>query len=223
MGEVGGERDPEHLRLELGQEERMTEMLELSIFELKNTVMELEKQLGSVEDEGNEWKTRYETQVELNGQLERQIGLLQEKMNHIHGNPTDRLSSIRFFDQMPVVRIYSTTLVLRLGGSIFNQASTEQQRGPLQLFGLLLVLLLRQFCAVSFLLAVCPPVFSELGFLAASILGLFPFIIKYTCCFENLKWIPMKFYLCVSQSSPKVNKPLRDLIRFKYRFLLLAS
>ncbi|XP_019385615.1 PREDICTED: uncharacterized protein LOC109306588 isoform X3 [Crocodylus porosus] len=186
MGEVGGERDPEHLRLELGQEERMTEMLELSIFELKNTVMELEKQLGSVEDE-------------------------------------DRLSSIRFFDQMPVVRIYSTTLVLRLGGSIFNQASTEQQRGPLQLFGLLLVLLLRQFCAVSFLLAVCPPVFSELGFLAASILGLFPFIIKYTCCFENLKWIPMKFYLCVSQSSPKVNKPLRDLIRFKYRFLLLAS
>ncbi|XP_019385616.1 PREDICTED: coiled-coil domain-containing protein 169-like isoform X4 [Crocodylus porosus] len=65
MGEVGGERDPEHLRLELGQEERMTEMLELSIFELKNTVMELEKQLGSVEDE-------------------------------------DRLSSIRFFDQMPV-------------------------------------------------------------------------------------------------------------------------
>ncbi|KYO26428.1 coiled-coil domain-containing protein 169 [Alligator mississippiensis] len=80
----------------------MTEMLELSIFELRSTVMELEKQLGSVEDEGNEWKTRYETQVELNGQLGRQIGFLRKKMEHIHGNPTDRLSSIRFFDQMPV-------------------------------------------------------------------------------------------------------------------------
>ncbi|XP_006037649.2 coiled-coil domain-containing protein 169 isoform X1 [Alligator sinensis] len=102
MGEASGARDPEQLRLELGQEERMTEMLELSIFELRNTVMELEKQFGSVEDEGNEWKTRYETQVELNGQLGRQIGLLQKKMEHIHGNPTDRLSSIRFFDQMPV-------------------------------------------------------------------------------------------------------------------------
>ncbi|XP_006267492.3 coiled-coil domain-containing protein 169 isoform X1 [Alligator mississippiensis] len=102
MGEAGGERDPEQLRLELGQEERMTEMLELSIFELRSTVMELEKQLGSVEDEGNEWKTRYETQVELNGQLGRQIGFLRKKMEHIHGNPTDRLSSIRFFDQMPV-------------------------------------------------------------------------------------------------------------------------
>uniref|UniRef100_A0A8C4VMB3 Uncharacterized protein n=1 Tax=Gopherus evgoodei TaxID=1825980 RepID=A0A8C4VMB3_9SAUR len=52
--------------------------------------------------QGNEWKTRYETQVELNRQLERQTGLLQEKMEHIRGNPTDRLSSIRSFDQMPV-------------------------------------------------------------------------------------------------------------------------
>uniref|UniRef100_A0A8C3S5P9 Uncharacterized protein n=1 Tax=Chelydra serpentina TaxID=8475 RepID=A0A8C3S5P9_CHESE len=51
---------------------------------------------------GNEWKTRYETQVELNRQLERQTGLLQEKMEHMRGNPTDRLSSIRSFDQMPV-------------------------------------------------------------------------------------------------------------------------
>ncbi|XP_074815731.1 coiled-coil domain-containing protein 169 isoform X2 [Natator depressus] len=80
----------------------LREMLELSIFELRNTLTELEKRLGSVEDEGNEWKTRYETQVELNRQLERQTGLLQEKMEHIRGNPTDRLSSIRSFDQMPV-------------------------------------------------------------------------------------------------------------------------
>ncbi|XP_039393467.1 coiled-coil domain-containing protein 169-like isoform X1 [Mauremys reevesii] len=106
MGE-GGDGDSsalgsEQLRLELGQEKQMKEMLELSVFELRNTITELEKRLSSVEDEGNEWKTRYETQVELNRQLERQTGLLQEKMEHIRGNPTDRLSSIRSFDQMPV-------------------------------------------------------------------------------------------------------------------------
>ncbi|XP_074815727.1 coiled-coil domain-containing protein 169 isoform X1 [Natator depressus] len=104
MGEGGDSSawGSEQLRLELGQEKQMKEMLELSIFELRNTLTELEKRLGSVEDEGNEWKTRYETQVELNRQLERQTGLLQEKMEHIRGNPTDRLSSIRSFDQMPV-------------------------------------------------------------------------------------------------------------------------
>ncbi|XP_054043846.1 coiled-coil domain-containing protein 169 [Rissa tridactyla] len=80
-------------------------MLEISIFELRNTVTELEKRLSSVEDEGNEWKTRYETQVELNKQLERQINILQEKMELIRGNPAgrnDKLSIVRSFDQMPV-------------------------------------------------------------------------------------------------------------------------
>ncbi|KAM6100600.1 coiled-coil domain-containing protein 169-like isoform 4-T4 [Theristicus caerulescens] len=77
-------------------------MLEVSIFELRNTVTELEKRLISVEDEGNEWKTRYETQVELNKQLERQINILQEKMELIRGNPADKLSIVRTFDQMPV-------------------------------------------------------------------------------------------------------------------------
>ncbi|NXK99491.1 CC169 protein, partial [Mesembrinibis cayennensis] len=78
------------------------QMLEVSIFELRNTVTELEKRLISVEDEGNEWKTRYETQVELNKQLERQINILQEKMELIRGNPADKLSIVRTFDQMPV-------------------------------------------------------------------------------------------------------------------------
>nr|XP_010296082.1 PREDICTED: coiled-coil domain-containing protein 169 [Balearica regulorum gibbericeps] len=77
-------------------------MLEISIFELRNTVTELEKRLSSVEDEGNEWKTRYETQVELNKQLERQINILQKKMEIIRGNPADKLSIVRTFDQMPV-------------------------------------------------------------------------------------------------------------------------
>ncbi|NXG42198.1 CC169 protein, partial [Psilopogon haemacephalus] len=78
------------------------QMLEISIFELRNTVAELEKRLSNVEDEGNEWKTRYETQVELNRQLERQIHILQYKMELTGGNPADKLSVVRTFDQMPL-------------------------------------------------------------------------------------------------------------------------
>ncbi|KAJ1114230.1 hypothetical protein NDU88_002469 [Pleurodeles waltl] len=91
----------EQLRLELQQERRMKEMLERSTFEMKNTVAELEKRLNNVDDEGNEWKTRYETQKELNRQLERQIYLLKEKAAYIRGNPADRLASIRSLDEMP--------------------------------------------------------------------------------------------------------------------------
>ncbi|NXK33369.1 CC169 protein, partial [Piprites chloris] len=78
------------------------QILEISIFELRNTVTELEKRLNSVEDEGNEWKTRYEIQVELNKQLERQIDILRDKVELIRGNPADKLSIVRTFDQMPV-------------------------------------------------------------------------------------------------------------------------
>ncbi|XP_071593784.1 coiled-coil domain-containing protein 169 isoform X1 [Heliangelus exortis] len=104
MGEGGGWRaaDPELLALELGRERRKIKMLETSIFGLRKTVAELEKRLSSVEDGGNEWKTRYETQVELNKQLERQINILQEKMELIRGNPADKLSTVRTFDQMPL-------------------------------------------------------------------------------------------------------------------------
>ncbi|NXR42248.1 CC169 protein, partial [Zosterops hypoxanthus] len=51
----------------------------------------------------NEWKTRYETQVELNKQLERQINILRDKVELIRGNPADKLSVVRTFDKMPVV------------------------------------------------------------------------------------------------------------------------
>ncbi|KAF1566819.1 UNVERIFIED_CONTAM: hypothetical protein FQV15_0000437, partial [Eudyptes pachyrhynchus] len=51
---------------------------------------------------GSEWKTRYETQLELNDQLEKQIVSLKEKMEKMRGNPSDRLSSIRVYEKMPV-------------------------------------------------------------------------------------------------------------------------
>ncbi|KAM8977615.1 coiled-coil domain-containing protein 169-like [Pelodytes ibericus] len=94
--------DSRRLTEDLQLERKMKEMLQVSIFELKNTVAELEKRLDSVEDEGNEWKTRYETQMELNKQLESHIHTLQQKSEHIRGNPTDRLSSIRSYEQMPI-------------------------------------------------------------------------------------------------------------------------
>ncbi|NXU03699.1 CC169 protein, partial [Buphagus erythrorhynchus] len=51
----------------------------------------------------NEWKTRYETQVELNKQLERQINILRDKVELTRGSPADKLSVVRTFDKMPVV------------------------------------------------------------------------------------------------------------------------
>nr|XP_056714671.1 coiled-coil domain-containing protein 169 [Euleptes europaea] len=98
MGE--GAAGSEQVMLEVEQEKQMKEVLELSLFEMKNTAAELEKSLAGIDDDDNEWKTRYETQIELNRQLERQIGLLQGKMQHVCGNPTDRLASVRSFDQM---------------------------------------------------------------------------------------------------------------------------
>ncbi|NXO70176.1 CC169 protein, partial [Phainopepla nitens] len=78
------------------------QMLESSIFGLRNTVTEPEKSLNSVENEDNEWKTRYETQIELNKQLKRQINILQDKVELLRGNPTGKMSIVRTFDKMPV-------------------------------------------------------------------------------------------------------------------------
>ncbi|XP_072333135.1 coiled-coil domain-containing protein 169 isoform X1 [Scyliorhinus torazame] len=94
--------DTEQLSSELEQERQMRDMLDQSASNLQNMVAQLERRLDSMEDEGNEWKTRYETQQELNTQLERQIRLLEEKVEYIRGNPADRLSSVRSYEEMPV-------------------------------------------------------------------------------------------------------------------------
>ncbi|XP_030010223.1 coiled-coil domain-containing protein 169 [Sphaeramia orbicularis] len=90
------------LRAELEQEREMKEMLEESVSDLRNTMCELQQRLHSVDGEENEWKTRYETQVELNGQLERQISLIHERLEDLQGNPIDRLASIRSYDEMSI-------------------------------------------------------------------------------------------------------------------------
>ncbi|KAG9351791.1 hypothetical protein JZ751_023042 [Albula glossodonta] len=94
--------DLDRLQAELDQEKEMKEMLEVSVSELRGTMVDLENKLHSVEGEENEWRTRYETQLELNGQLEQQIALLREKLEDLQGNPNDRLSSIRSYDDMSV-------------------------------------------------------------------------------------------------------------------------
>ncbi|XP_070700284.1 coiled-coil domain-containing protein 169 [Pempheris klunzingeri] len=94
--------DLARLRAELEQEREMKEMLEESVSDLRSTMCELQERLHSVDGEENEWKTRYETQVELNGQLERQMSLIQERLEDLRGNPIDRLASIRSYDDMPV-------------------------------------------------------------------------------------------------------------------------
>nr|XP_043897562.1 coiled-coil domain containing 169 isoform X2 [Solea senegalensis] len=94
--------DLTRLQADLEQEREMREMLEDSVSDLRSTMCELQGRLHSVDGEGNEWKTRYETQVELNGQLDRQISLIHERLEDMRGNPMDRLASIRSFDDMPV-------------------------------------------------------------------------------------------------------------------------
>ena len=46
---------------------------------------------------GNEWKTRYETQTELNGQLERQISLIHERLEDLSGNPMGKIQPLKTF------------------------------------------------------------------------------------------------------------------------------
>ncbi|XP_030293297.1 coiled-coil domain-containing protein 169 [Sparus aurata] len=94
--------DLARLQAELEQEREMREMLEESVSDLRSTMCELQERLHSVDGEENEWKTRYETQIELNGQLERQMSLIHERLEDLRGNPMDRLASIRSYDDMPV-------------------------------------------------------------------------------------------------------------------------
>ncbi|KAL7847375.1 hypothetical protein SRHO_G00223550 [Serrasalmus rhombeus] len=90
------------VQAELDHEKEVNEMLEDSVSDLRSTLADLEQRLRSVEGEGNEWRTRYETQLELNGQLERQIGAVQARLEGLCGNPTDRLASVRSYDEMTV-------------------------------------------------------------------------------------------------------------------------
>ncbi|XP_077015170.1 coiled-coil domain-containing protein 169 isoform X11 [Tamandua tetradactyla] len=110
MGEVRGEGfedvSTDRLKLELLEEIHKKDIVQLSMLEIRHKMTELEASL-SADNEGGEWKTRYETQLELNNQLEKQIISLEEKMEKIRGNPSDRLSSIRVYERMPLESLNS--------------------------------------------------------------------------------------------------------------------
>ncbi|XP_051687764.1 coiled-coil domain-containing protein 169 isoform X4 [Oryctolagus cuniculus] len=108
MGEGRGENfdgvSTDRLKLELLEEIHMKDIVQLSMLEIRHKIAELEAKLkGDDEDEklwhkkGGEWKIRYETQLELNDQLEKQIVSLEDKMEKIRGNPSDRFQQ-RFKD-----------------------------------------------------------------------------------------------------------------------------
>ncbi|KAF4108319.1 hypothetical protein G5714_011078 [Onychostoma macrolepis] len=88
------------LQAEVEQEREVKEMLKDSVSDLRSTLADLEKRLHSVDGEENEWRTRYETQLELNEQLEKQISVIRERLETLHGDPADRLASIRSYDEM---------------------------------------------------------------------------------------------------------------------------
>ncbi|XP_036047388.1 coiled-coil domain-containing protein 169 [Onychomys torridus] len=105
MGEGRGDTfagvSTDRLKLELLEEIHMKDVVQLSMLEIRHKIAELETSL-SVDHAGSEWKSRYETQLELNDQLEKQIVSLKEKMEKVRGNPSDRLASIRAYEKMPV-------------------------------------------------------------------------------------------------------------------------
>ncbi|XP_055064068.2 coiled-coil domain-containing protein 169 isoform X1 [Misgurnus anguillicaudatus] len=103
MSESGIRNDEiSQLQTELEQEREVNEMLQGSVCDLRSTLADLEERLRNVDGEENEWRTRYETQLELNGQLETQISVVGERLETLRRDPSDRLASIRSYDEMPV-------------------------------------------------------------------------------------------------------------------------
>ncbi|XP_033127120.1 coiled-coil domain-containing protein 169-like [Anneissia japonica] len=96
------EHEVERIRAELLQEKQMKEMLEQSTAELMLTVAELEKRYDSVADDGNEWKTRFETQQELNQLLQKQILFLRERLEKTRENLKDTQGGgeMRSYDEL---------------------------------------------------------------------------------------------------------------------------
>jgi len=76
----GDDMDMDRLRAELQRERQMNEMMEQSLSDLRMTVDDLEKRMEGLDEESCEWKTRYETQIEMNEQLRTQIAVLTDKI-----------------------------------------------------------------------------------------------------------------------------------------------
>uniref|UniRef100_K1Q7Z2 UPF0594 protein C13orf38-like protein n=1 Tax=Magallana gigas TaxID=29159 RepID=K1Q7Z2_MAGGI len=119
--EVMDDFELEKLRAEIQQEKQMKEMLEQSAAELRATVEELEKRYDTIDNEGNEWKTRYETQTEINEQLERQILMLQNKVQEAKANLKD--------EDLAELDLRPGRGILKRRGVAFSDESSEEGNG----------------------------------------------------------------------------------------------
>ncbi|CAF0859940.1 unnamed protein product [Adineta ricciae] len=71
----------DRLKADIHHEEQIKSSLEQSCQELQSTAVELEKRLKMIDEESNEWKTRFENQEEINRHLTRQIVLLDKSID----------------------------------------------------------------------------------------------------------------------------------------------
>ncbi|XP_062603668.1 uncharacterized protein LOC134265478 isoform X2 [Saccostrea cucullata] len=135
--EVMDDFELEKLRAEIQQEKQMKEMLEQSAAELRATVEELEKRYDTIDNEDgkrdrssasssddldwNEWKTRYETQSEINEQLERQILMLQNKVQEAKANLKD--------EDLAELDLRPGKGILKRRGVAFTDETSEEGNG----------------------------------------------------------------------------------------------
>ncbi|XP_029786816.1 coiled-coil domain-containing protein 169 [Suricata suricatta] len=112
--------DIDRLKLELMEEIHMRDLVLISILELRQEIVDLEAKLNT-DNKSGECKARYEAQLELNDHLEKQIATLKEKLEKLRGNPSDRLSSIRIYEQMSVESL----------NTLFKQL--EKEKGSLEI------------------------------------------------------------------------------------------
>nr|XP_022322001.1 uncharacterized protein LOC111123743 isoform X10 [Crassostrea virginica] len=140
--EVMDDFELEKLRAEIQQEKQMKEMLEQSAAELRATVEELEKRYDTIDNEvtdipsskngrssaassddldWNEWKTRYETQTEINEQLERQILVLQNKVQEAKANLKD--------EDLAELDLRPGRGILKRRGVAFSDESSDEGNG----------------------------------------------------------------------------------------------
>ncbi|XP_031556749.1 coiled-coil domain-containing protein 169-like [Actinia tenebrosa] len=88
----------ERLKAEIQQEKQMKDMLEESSEDLEKTIGEMQEKSETAGEEDNEWKTRFETQQQMNNQLEKQILLLRDKLEQMKipsrdGKPGNKLKT----------------------------------------------------------------------------------------------------------------------------------
>ncbi|CAD5114987.1 DgyrCDS4014 [Dimorphilus gyrociliatus] len=113
----------ERLKAEIAQEKQRKEIVEHSYLGLIPTVEELEKKYGGFDEECNEWKTRYETQMEMNQQLQKQVYVLQDRVDEAKRNLKDTKApkSVRSFEPDAPITAYSLKELEKKHHSLENQ------------------------------------------------------------------------------------------------------